>query len=206
MSSKGAPADLDLLDGEEVIWVIRPVAKGFLNEFVGLLILIGATAVLYSMNPFGDESLSLMITGFGVLVGALLILIPLCNWIGHSYIITDRRVIGRFDFIVHRESTIYFEKVQNVRVIQGIFDNIVDTGMVTMETAAGAMMPEETLRWISSPRALRGKIMNIIEKERGGRGGLGEPSGNSSSANASNAILTDILSELKGIREDLGKK
>ena len=68
---------------------------------------------------------------------------------------------GRFDFIVHRESTIYFERIQNVKVHQNFIDNIVNTGSVFVETAAGSMMPEENLRWISNP-----KVMDLITQKR----------------------------------------
>jgi len=210
MSGNNAiPPDLNLLSGEEVVRVIRPVLKGYLNELFGLLVVIGLTGLLLLLEPFGEFFPIGIVVALGLFVGALLIIGPAINLVGHSYIITDRRVIGRFDFIVHRESTIYFEKVQNVRVRQGIFDSFVNTGMVTIETAAGAMLPEETLRWISGPRDLRGHIMKLIEKHRGGSDGLGGSSSSSGarmSASGSHSVLSDILLELKGIREDLGKK
>ncbi len=210
VSRTNVPSDLNLLPGEEVVSVIRPVMKGFLSEFIGALLLVLLTAFFMLIwDPFGGL-LPIWILGvLGLLCATLLIIGPFVNQVGHSYIITDRRVIGRFDFIVHRESTIYFEKVQNVKVRQGVFDNIVNTGTVTIETAAGAMLPEEKLGWILGPRDVRGHLMGLIEKHRGGSAGLGEPSsaiGADRNESDNHSLLSDILSELKGIRKDLGEK
>ncbi len=65
--------------------------------------------------------------GMGILASFALVISPYIQMAGNMYIITNRRIIGRFDFIVHRESTIYFERIQNVKVNQYLLDNIFNT-------------------------------------------------------------------------------
>ena len=62
--------------------------------------------------------------GMGILASFALVISPYIQMAGNMYIITNRRIIGRFDFIVHRESTIYFERIQNVKVNQYLIDTI----------------------------------------------------------------------------------
>jgi uncharacterized membrane protein YdbT with pleckstrin-like domain len=125
------------------------------------------------------------------------------------YIITDRRVIGRFDFIVHRESTIYFDRVQNVKVKQGILDNLLNTGAVFMETASGSMIPEESLLFISKPRVIRDELMQLIDNHRGNNDGLSSDTQinsmkiKSTGQDNQEQVLLEILEELKAIRQDL---
>ncbi|PXY71923.1 MAG: hypothetical protein CXX80_05155 [Methanobacteriota archaeon] len=82
---------------------------------------------------------------------------------GHSYILTNRRIIGRYDFISHNESTVYYERIQNMTVRQGFIDNMLSTGAIFIQTASGGAEAEENLVGISNPREVRALLMNLIE-------------------------------------------
>ena len=221
MSKESAvPTDLKLHSGEVVHKVIRPVKNGFLGPMLSsiLIVVVLVSALFYVQTIEDDNFLSLLqvalypMLGIGLIASIALVVGSLIQMAGNLYIITNRRIIGRFDFIVHRESTIYFERIQNVKVHQNFIDNIVNTGSVFVETAAGSMMPEENLRWISNPREIRQTIMDLIEVHKKGSDGLSNPvniptpvgTDKSESTDVSE-ILGEILNEIKSIREEIGK-
>ena len=184
-----------------------------------ILIVVGIVSALFYVQTISDDNfLSLLQVALypmliiGSIASIALVVGSFVQMAGNLYIITNRRIIGRFDFIVHRESTIYFERIQNVKVHQNFIDNIVNTGSVFVETAAGSMMPEENLRWISNPREIRQTIMDLIEVHKKGSDGLANPvniptpvgTDKTDSADVSE-LLGEILSEIKSIREEIGK-
>ena len=218
MSKESAvPTDLKLHADEQVYKVIRPVRNAFLSSFIGAILLISIVfgGILWSKSIIGDESTYIYypMYGIGILASLALVISPYVQMAGNMYIITNRRIIGRFDFIVHRESTIYFERIQNVKVNQYLLDNIFNTGAVYIETAAGSMMPEENLRWIHKPREVRQLIMDLIEAEK--RGGDGVSSSiptltpvittQPNESGEVTEILNHILSEIRSIKEEIKK-
>ena len=218
MSKESAvPTDLKLHADEQVYKVIRPVRNAFLSSFIGAILLISIVfgGILWSKSIIGNELTYIYypIYGLGILASLALVISPYVQMAGNMYIITNRRIIGRFDFIVHRESTIYFERIQNVKVNQYLLDNIFNTGAVYIETAAGSMMPEENLRWIHKPREVRQLIMDLIEAEK--RGGDGVSSSTptltpviTTQPNESGEvteILNHILSQIRSIKEEIKK-
>jgi len=218
MSKESAvPTDLKLHADEQVYKVIRPVRNAFLSSFIGAILLISIVfgGILWSKNIIGDELTYMYypMYGMGILASFALAISPYIQMAGNMYIITNRRIIGRFDFIVHRESTIYFERIQNVKVNQYLLDNIFNTGAVYIETAAGSMMPEENLRWIHKPREVRQLIMDLIEAEK--RGGDGVSSSTptltpviTTQPNESGEvteILNHILTEIRSIKQEIKK-
>ena len=204
------PTDLRLLPGESIHRIIKPDRKAFFGNFIGILTMIFLALGIIIFNPVKDY---FFLYGI-VIIFIILVIAGLVHSIvllyGNMYIITDRRVIGRFDFIVHRESTIYFDRVQNVKVRQGILDNLLKTGAVFMETASGSMIPEESLLFISRPRKIRDELMQLIDNHRGNNDGLNPqtqiPSSipiMSSVQDNQEQVLLEILEELKAIRKDL---
>ncbi len=219
MSKESAvPTDLKLHADEQVYKVIRPVRNAFLGSFIAAILLIAIVfgGIFWAESMISDD-LSYMLYpmyGVGILASFALVISPYIQMAGNMYIITNRRIIGRFDFIVHRESTIYFERIQNVKVNQYLIDNIFNTGAVYIETAAGSMMPEENLRWIHKPRAVRQLIMDLIEAEKRGGDGVSSPTPNltpviTTQPNESGEvteILNHILTEIRSIKEEIKKE
>ena len=219
MSKESAvPTDLKLHADEQVYKVIRPVRNAFLGSFIAAILLIAIVfgGILWSKSMIGDEFTYMYypMYGMGILASFALVISPYVQMAGNMYIITNRRIIGRFDFIVHRESTIYFERIQNVKVNQYLLDNIFNTGAVYIETAAGSMMPEENLRWIHKPREVRQLIMDLIEAEKKGGDGVSSPTPNltpviTTQPNESGEvteILNHILTEIRSIKEEIKKE
>lgn len=203
------PTDLRLLPGENIHRIIKPNKKAFLGNFIAILAMIFLALGFIIFNPIEDYFFLYAV----VIILIILVIAGLVQSVvllyGNMYIITDRRVIGRFDFIVHRESTIYFDRVQNVKVKQGILDNLLNTGAVFMETASGSMIPEESLLFISKPRVIRDELMQLIDNHRGNNDGLSSDTQinsmkiNSTGQDNQEQVLLEILEELKAIRQDL---
>lgn len=219
MSKESAvPTDLKLHADEQVYKVIRPVRNAFLGSFIAAILLIAIVfaGIFWAESMIGDDLAYMFypMYGVGILASFALVISPYIQMAGNMYIITNRRIIGRFDFIVHRESTIYFERIQNVKVNQYLIDNIFNTGAVYIETAAGSMMPEENLRWIHKPRAVRQLIMDLIEAEKRGGDGVSSPTPNltpviTTQPNESGEvteILNHILTEIRSIKEEIKKE
>ena len=218
MSKESAvPTDLKLHADEHVYKVIRPVRNAFLSSFITAIFLIAilSSGIFWFQSFFGDgfENMFYLVYGLGFLASLAIVISPFIQIAGNMYIITNRRIIGRFDFIVHRESTIYFERIQNVKVNQYLLDNIFNTGAVYIETAAGSMMPEENLRWIHKPREVRQLIMDLIEAEKRGGDGVSSPTPNlrpvittlPNESGEVTEILNHILIEIRLIKEEIKK-
>ena len=133
MSKESAvPTDLKLHADEQVYKVIRPVRNAFLGSFIAAILLIAIVfgGIFWAESMIGDDLSYMLYPMVGILASFALVISPYIQMAGNMYIITNRRIIGRFDFIVHRESTIYFERIQNVKVNQYLIDNIFNTGAV----------------------------------------------------------------------------
>ena len=215
MSKESAvPTDLKLHADEQVYKVIRPVRNAFLSSFITAIFLIAILSggIFWFQSFFGDgfENMFYLVYGLGFLASLAIVISPFIQIAGNMYIITNRRIIGRFDFIVHRESTIYFERIQNVKVNQYLLDNIFNTGAVYIETAA----INDALRWIHKPREVRQLIMDLIEAEKKGGDGVSSPTPNltpviTTQPNESGEvteILNHILTEIRSIKEEIKKE
>lgn len=209
MGLAGAPADLSLLEGERALEMVRPSWRAFVGSWVtAALLALAALVVIGLALALGGDAVFLAVFGLlMLLLAAVAVIVPIIQLVASRYILTDRRIIQRFDLWVHNESTVWYERVQNVKVRQGIVERLFDAGSVYVETAAGGSAPEENLRWVHQPRELRSRLMQLIEGRRGGDPTLGDPAGGgnggSGDGGAELELLGQMVGELRALRAEL---
>ena len=202
------PADTTLLEGETALEGLRPTWRAFVGAWLtGAGLACAAMVVFVLAIGRGGDAIGFAVFGLLMLAMAgLVTVMPIIRLAGSHYLLTDRRIIQRFDLWVHNESTVWYERVQNVKVSQGIIERLFDAGSVYIETAAGGSSPEENLRWVHHPRELRSRLVHLIEAARGsGDRSLGDrPNGGGPAAPTGpdqTTLLTAMVDELRAIRQ-----
>ncbi|MEM9412362.1 MAG: PH domain-containing protein [Planctomycetota bacterium] len=202
------PADL-LLDGESVIEVIRPVWTGHLGS-LGLIVFLAPVflwplVVFFATGQAWSFWTAVPMASVHLLLSALLVYSALASVSGQRYVLTNRRIIAVFDFITKRESMLYFDRIQNVGVHQGVLDSPFSTGTISIQTASGGNEPEVKLHAIQNPANVREKLMNLIEAQRASNDPESAPRGkpHSQSQVEESDVFLQMLKELRLIRKSL---
>jgi len=158
-----------IVEGERIVWVVRPVFKPFiLKNLTGLIVptifliipIPFIQQILYSPVPSSMLFFPIfLLLWYGTLAAIMLsfTLYPILLWRNLYYILTDRRIIVRKGIVGIDYDILNLEYVQQVNVDRGIWDRIYGTGTIIVQ--AIGVKPIE-IRSVADPF----KSIDILKK------------------------------------------
>ena len=143
-----------LIGGEEVvyqakvsIWALASrILLGVLFVLAGIMVLISGSAI------FG---LILLV------LGVVILLMQYLTYISTELAFTNKRIIAKFGFISRETIELGINKVETVRVSQGVIGRIFNYGSIII---AGAGASQAPIPYISNPMKFRSEVMGYINK------------------------------------------
>jgi hypothetical protein len=151
-----------LLPGEVVIFELKPsrwyvVFSSALITALGLLIVTASRAIREL-----PESLRPMGVVLGGSVAALRVAVALMEWLGRTYVLTDRRVIKQYGVVDVQVQSMNLEDVANVFVAQAVAQKSLGIGTLFFRPT-GSSVP---LAWehIRQPAAVHARVAAQIER------------------------------------------
>ncbi len=96
-------------------------------------------------------------TIIGIVIAIPIVLITEFVRRGHTFVITDKRLLHRYKFLSKKSSSVYYAKVTDVHLTQGVMQRILGIGTVHINTA-GTDATEMVYFGIKDPT----KIKNVI--------------------------------------------
>lgn len=168
----------DLLPGEQVITVTRPQPRKLF--FPGLLFIVvpalGAYASAWIVKG-GPAGLVPVITGewtpwlVAVCAGGVAwILLGYClprvlKWHATQYVLTSRRIVARYGMLRRRDMQISLASVQHVDVSQSLWQRILRSGNISLDTGHGA---EAVIPDVPEAVRFRNFVLDAIDELPGG--------------------------------------
>ena len=135
MRGKKVTISEELHEGEKVLKTLKPSRWGyFWWYFLGVVITI-------LMLP----------------IGIIVIILTELIRRGHTFYITDKRVIHEFTFLLRKISSSAYDKIQDLHMSQGIIERMVGIGTIHIDTA-GTTFIEIKFRGISNPVSVKRMI------------------------------------------------
>jgi uncharacterized membrane protein YdbT with pleckstrin-like domain len=125
----------ELHEGEKLLKTLKPSRWGYFWWY-----LLGAIMMI-------------LVIPVGIIV---IILIELIRR-GHTFYITDKRVIHEFTFLSRKISSSMYDKIQDIHMSQGIIERMVGIGTIHIDTA-GTTVIEIRFRGISNPVSVKRMI------------------------------------------------
>ena len=126
-----------------------------------LVLLVLAAAAGFFVGRLPEAWMNLA-AGLGAIAVALLLgLGPLLGWLTDSVTVTDRRVIVKHGFFVHRRSEIPLSRVREVRLKRGPLQQLFGSGDI--ELMVGAEAPV-VLRDRPGPRLILDALQELVEE------------------------------------------
>ncbi len=144
---------------EEKLFRVRRQARGLTLPVLVLLALAAAAGFFVGRLP---EDWMNWAAGLGAVAIALLLGVgPLLGWLTDSVTVTDRRVIVKHGFFVHRRSEIPLSRVREVRLKRGPLQQLFGSGDI--ELMVGAEAPV-VLRDRPGPRLILDALQELVEE------------------------------------------
>lgn len=128
------------------------------------LILLAAAAYLNWTRQMPDGLFTLMV--FGVLILAVLALLAtFLRYLSLTYIVSEQNIVTNEGIITKSVRTVPIKKIDNVTVRRTLYDLILGTGSILIETPAGPG-PEITMHYIDASKlySVKSMIMDLIGK------------------------------------------
>jgi uncharacterized membrane protein YdbT with pleckstrin-like domain len=101
-----------------------------------------------------------LITIYTVILPLLIILIIVLNKLSTKYVITDKRVAGRYGIISEDFKSATFKHITSVRTRQGVIGKMFNFGNIIIDTAGSGAGVEFVWKYVKNPV----KVKNMIEK------------------------------------------
>ena len=167
-----------LLPAEIIIFELKPSL--WYVAFLSLpVVAVGLALVILSLATGGLLSLDWrhLIAVGGVCIIGLRVALALAEWLGRTYVLTDRRVLKQHGVINVRVETMGLEEVENTFVAQASFQRLLGIG--TIFCRAGPDRSRcETHAWehVRRPKEVHGHIVLQIERWKAMQGGPRSPS------------------------------
>ena len=121
----------------------------------------------FSMHPL-DSFSTYVIGGILILIviGIPLIIVSELMRRGHKYYLTNERIIHQYVFLSKKTSTVFYDKVQDVRLTQGLIERIFGLGKIHVNTA-GTHTTEIVFKGVKNPAEIKRIIeRHVMEKKR----------------------------------------
>jgi uncharacterized membrane protein YdbT with pleckstrin-like domain len=129
--------DKVLADDEEVVRHLHPHWLTVFWPVVRLLLLVGLASFAAAAVPAGRQQgiYRLVIVGVALLLILYLVVRPLLVWRSTHYVITTHRVLFREGVLARRGRDIGLNRITDVSYRQTLWERIVSSGTVTIESA-----------------------------------------------------------------------
>ena len=129
--------DKVLADDEEVVRRLHPHWLTIFWPVVWLLLIVGAASFGAAAVPVGQQQgiYRLVIVGAALLLILVLVVRPFLVWRCTHYVITTHRVLFREGVLARRGRDIGLSRITDVSYRQTLWERIVSSGTVTIESA-----------------------------------------------------------------------
>ncbi len=157
-------AEGSLTKGENIRYVARVSLWNYwFNFFGGLVLLIGALYGVWSSYSKlkGDSMGSVLgtMSGIAAFIAVIILIWPLLARRSTELVITDRRVVVKLGLISTHSIEIRFEKIETVRVTQGLLGRMLNFGDIIITGTGSTFDP---IPDISSPLAFRAALNDAM--------------------------------------------
>ena len=123
-----------LTDGEEVVREFRPHWRLLVIPVLWVLLGIAVVVVTWKYAPEND-AFDWIVTGAVVVASFRLVFYPFISWWFTSYVLTNERLIRRSGVLSRAGLEIPLESINDVRFTQSIFERVLRSGDVVVESA-----------------------------------------------------------------------
>ena len=122
---------------EEVVRHLHPHWLTVFWPIVGFLLLVGATSFGLAVVPAGDQQgvWRLAVVGLAVVIGLVFVAMPLLRWRTTHYVVTTHRLLYRTGILARHGRDIGLSRITDVSYRQSLWDRVVNSGTVSIETA-----------------------------------------------------------------------
>ena len=152
--------DDSLIEGETVIHVARVSWWSQAGHLVlGVLLLVVVTGLSFWWSQPGHLVLGVLL--LVVVIGLFFLVMAWVNVRSTEIAITNRRVIAKFGFIRRHTVEINLDKVEALRVEQGLMGRFLNFGTIFISGAGTSVAP---LRDIADPLVFRRKFMEATNR------------------------------------------
>jgi uncharacterized membrane protein YdbT with pleckstrin-like domain len=129
--------DKILGDDEEVVRHLHPHWLTVFWPFVLFLLLVGLASFGAAVVPAGDQQVlwRLVVVGVALVLALVLVAVPLLRWRATHYVITTHRLLYRTGILSRSGRDIGLSRITDVSYRQSVWDRVINSGTVTIETA-----------------------------------------------------------------------
>jgi uncharacterized membrane protein YdbT with pleckstrin-like domain len=126
-----------LADDEEIVRHLHPHWLTIFWPIVWFLLIVGAASFGAALVPDGNDqgSFRLIVVGAAVLLALLLVVAPLLRWRTTHYVITTHRLLFRQGVLARHGRDIGLSRITDVSYRQTLWDRIINSGTLTIESA-----------------------------------------------------------------------
>ena len=122
------------------------------------LVLFIFEPILLVFAHTGEES-SEMLVLFPILFGIFVFL----EFYSTEFLVTNKRIISKSGIIRKNLTEIFLDKIESVKVDQGLVGRILGYGTIIISGTGGT---KEEYKWVSQPMMFRKKILEAIDKKK----------------------------------------
>jgi uncharacterized membrane protein YdbT with pleckstrin-like domain len=129
--------DKVLGDDEEVVRHLHPHWLTVAWPVVLFLVLVGATSFGAALVPAGEQqgTWRLVLVAAALVVGVVFVAVPLLRWRTTHYVVTTHRLLYRTGVLSRHGRDIGLSRITDVSYRQSLWDRVVNSGTVSIETA-----------------------------------------------------------------------
>ncbi len=126
-----------LADDEEVVRHLHPHWLTVFWPIVAFLVLVGLGSFGAALIPEGSNQgvYRLVIVVLAVLLAVAFVVVPLLKWRTTHYVITTHRILYRVGILSRTGRDIGLSRITDVSYSQTLWDRIINSGRLTIETA-----------------------------------------------------------------------
>ncbi|MCV2488547.1 PH domain-containing protein [Geodermatophilus sp. YIM 151500] len=123
-------------DDEEVVAHLHPHALTLFWPLVLFLLLVGAASFGAALVPSGAQqgSWRLVVVASALLLALVLVVVPLLRWRTTHYVLTTHRLLLRTGVLARHGRDIALSRITEVTYRQTLWDRLIRSGTVTVET------------------------------------------------------------------------
>ncbi|MGY1845015.1 PH domain-containing protein [Modestobacter sp. SYSU DS0875] len=124
-------------EDEEVVAHLHPHWTTVFRPIVLFLVLVGLASFGAALVPAGDQQAlwRLVVVGAAAVLALVLVAVPLLRWRTTHYVITTHRLLHRTGVLARSGRDIGLSRITDVSYRQSLWDRIVRSGTVSIETA-----------------------------------------------------------------------
>lgn len=148
--------------------VFNAVLPAYLrNFFYALLFLfpllfLGMLLSLLHFIAYTVSALIMLYAVIGAVVAILPLIVMIVGYLNTSYYFYNDRVVREFRFIIIRQYSVIYAKINNIDVKISLWDRVCNAGDITLHTAADDE-PNLVLKYIKSAEKVQFRIHELIQ-------------------------------------------